>query len=345
MKKFNVYLFLCVSMFIYGCGDVAPVQEFTRPVKVITIEDMSSMSKEFAGVVESYNTSYLTFRVGGTLTKLNVVEGSRVKTGEIIAELDTRDIMLELSAREIAFTTAKSQLERNERLLAKEAVSTQDFEIARAQFTKAEAEYNYSKNQLADAKLRAPFTGFIEKRYVENYQKVQAGEQIVKLVDPASLEIRFTIPDSYIPILKNNPNFKVEFERNAGVWYEAKMKEYIESSTGATGIPVKLAITDPTFNNNAMNISAGFSCKIKLTIPINDKYLTVPVSAVFKDENTGKTSVWLYKNGSAVSHPVVLGVPVDSGNIMVKSGLKVGESVIVSGAQYIYEGEKITLLK
>lgn len=345
MNKFNVYLCLCVSMIAYGCGNSSPIQEFVRPVKVMTIEDMSSMSKEFAGVVESYNTSYLTFRVSGTLIKLNVVEGSRVKTGDVIAELDTRDIILELSAREIAFTTAKSQLERNERLLGKEAVSTQDFEIARAQFTKAEAEYNYSKNQLEDAKLRAPFAGFIEKRYVENYQKIQAGEQIVKLVDPVSLEVQFTIPDSYIRILKNNPNFEIEFERNTGVWYDAKMKEYIESSTGATGIPVKLAITDPNFNNDALNISAGFSCKIKLTIPVDDAYLTVPLSAVFKDVKTGKTSVWLYKNGSAVSKSVVLGIPIDSGNIMIESGLSVGDVVIVSGAQYIYEGEKITLLK
>lgn len=345
MKRLVIYSFFGALLALVSCQEAPVVQEFPRPVKVMTVEDLSSITKEFAGVVESYNNSYLTFRVGGTINKLNVVEGSRVKTGEIIAELDTRDIVLELNAREIAFATAKSQLERNERLLAKEAVSTQDYEISKAQYTKAEAEYNYSKNQLYDAKLRAPFSGFIEKRYVENYQKVQAGEQIVKLVDPASLEIRFTIPDSYIPILKNKPKFSVEFERNAGVWYEATMKEYIESSTGATGIPVKLAITDPRFNNNTLNISTGFSCKIKLTIPIDDAYLSVPSSAVFKDEKTGKTSVWLYENGKATSQPVVLGVPVDAGNLMVDSGLKVRDIIIISGAQYIYEGEKVTLLK
>ena len=53
-----------------------------------------------------------------------------------------------------------------------QAISRQDYEIAEANFVKAKSAYETSESTLSDTKLRAPFDGFVEQKYVENYQKV-----------------------------------------------------------------------------------------------------------------------------------------------------------------------------
>jgi hypothetical protein len=73
------------------------------------------------------------------------------------------------------------------------------------------------------------------------------------------------------------------------------VKEFVDASPDGSGIPVRLAITDKSFNRDVYNIYPGFSCKVILSIDNETgKGYTVPLSAVFKDLKTDETSVWLY---------------------------------------------------
>ena len=70
---------------------------------------------------------------------------------------------------------------------------------------------------MRDTKLTAPFDGSIEKRLVENYQRVNSGEGIVQLVNTHNLRIKFTIPDAYLYLLRaKDPRFLVEFDTFKG---------------------------------------------------------------------------------------------------------------------------------
>ena len=65
---------------------------------------------------------------------------------------------------------------RNKRLLGRQAISVQEYEISVANYQKAKSTYELSGNNMRDTRLTAPFEGSIEKRLVENYQRVNAGE-------------------------------------------------------------------------------------------------------------------------------------------------------------------------
>mgnify|MGYP002228945450 CR=1 FL=1 len=70
--------------------------------------------------------------------------------------------------------------------LSKQAISKQEYESTEASYSNAKAAFEYAQNTLNQTKLRAPFDGFIQKKYVENYQKVQAGQGIVCLINRIS---------------------------------------------------------------------------------------------------------------------------------------------------------------
>lgn len=90
----------------------------------------------------------LAFRVNGQIINLPVIEGERVKKGQLIAEIDPRDLALQYAADKATFETAGAQLERNKRLLAKQAISKQEYEISEANYQRSKSAYELSSNNM-----------------------------------------------------------------------------------------------------------------------------------------------------------------------------------------------------
>jgi RND family efflux transporter MFP subunit len=349
--KIKILVLGVFTLLLYGCGgETRDPAKITRPVKVTTVTSVSSSSKSYSGIVIAEQFSNLTFKVSGTIIEMKVDEGQNLRVGQIIASIDPRDLELQLEAARATFQTAKSKIERNERLLAKQAISQQEFEMARAEFTNAKAKFENAENTLSDTKLLAPFAGFVEKKHVENYQKIQAGEPIIKLVNPNLVNVKFTLPESGINLLRSMTSMQVEFETLKGKKFEAKVKEYVDASPDGSGIPVTVVITDPTFNEYKNRISTGFSCSITINTPGpsgENPVIAIPVNAVFGDVKTNQKSVWIYNplTKTVTRKSIELGQLLSNKEVEVKSGLNGGETIVVAGVNHIYEGEKVNILE
>lgn len=160
-KKFG--LVLAAAILLAGCGQKKETTTTTaRPVKTTIVESRSIIRKDFSGIVEAVEYVKLAFRVNGQIIQLPVIEGQKVKKGQLIAAIDPRDIALQYAATKSAYETASAQVERNKRLLSRQAISVQEYEISLANFQKAKSEYELSANNMRDTKLTAPFDGSIE---------------------------------------------------------------------------------------------------------------------------------------------------------------------------------------
>lgn len=180
----NIYVIALAAILLEGCGQKKETTvPATRPVKTTIVESRSVIRKDFSGIVEAVEYVKLAFRVSGQIINLPVIEGEKVKKGQLIAAIDPRDIALQYAATKSAYETASAQVERNKRLLSRQAISVQEYEISLSNYQKAKSEYELSTNNMRDTKLTAPFDGSIEKRLVENYQRVNSGEGVVQLVN------------------------------------------------------------------------------------------------------------------------------------------------------------------
>ena len=335
------------AMLGFSCGsEPKNYQNITRPVRVVKVETLGFMHKMYTGVVGAEEYSKLAFEVSGPLIQMNVDAGQKVKKGDVIAIVDPLDYNLQNEANRAAYITAKSQLERNRKLLEKQAVSRQEYEIAEANYVKTKSAYETSENTLSDTKLKAPFDGFIEQKYVENYQKVQVGESIVKLVNPNKLEISFILPETDVRLTREKMEVSVEFDTYKGQWFKARVKEFIDASPDGSGIPVRLAIVDTAFINGYYNVYPGFSCKIKLSIAANTGGYSVPLSAIFTDMKTSETSVWLYNSTEKAveRQKVTTSQLFGDDKVEVVSGLNTEDIIIVAGVNYITEGQKVSVV-
>lgn len=95
MKK-NYGCILAALILLTACGQKKEDSVTTvRPVKTARVESRSEIRKDFSGIVEAVDYVKLAFRVSGQIINLPVVEGQRVKKGQLIAAIDPRDLALQ----------------------------------------------------------------------------------------------------------------------------------------------------------------------------------------------------------------------------------------------------------
>ena len=158
---------LFILLALCGCGRRQPAPETVRPVKVVTASGAGVIDKDFAGMATPDDAVNLAFKLPGQVLDVPVSQGESVKKGALLAELDPRDIQLQVSADRSAYEEARSQLQRMQRLLEHEAVSQQEFEASRTRYAQARSAYDNSLDMLKETKLRAPFASVVERKYVE----------------------------------------------------------------------------------------------------------------------------------------------------------------------------------
>lgn len=346
MKR-NSGIILATAILLAACGSKKSNNEnFVRPVKTATVESRSEIRKDFSGIVEAVEYVKLAFRVSGQIINLPVIEGQRVKKGELIAAIDPRDIALQYAADKAAYETAAAQVERNKRLLGRQAISVQEYEISLANYQKAKSAFELSSNNMRDTRLTAPFEGSIEKRLVENYQRVNSGEGIVQLVNTKNLRVKFTIPDAYLPLLRARAqHFRVEFDTYKGRIFNAKLEEFLDISTDGTGIPVTITIDDPAFDRALYEVKPGFTCSIRFSADVGpmtqDDMTVVPLSAVFGESNGKQTYVWVINDNKVSRREIKVFSPTGDAQAFVSEGLKPGEKIIIAGVHQLVEGETV----
>lgn len=336
---------LVIALLFAGCGRRQAAPDEIRPVKVTTASGAGFIDKDFAGMATPDDAVNLAFKLSGQVLDIPVSQGESVRRGALLAELDPRDIELQVSADRSAFEEARSQMQRMQRLLAHEAVSRQEAESAQTRYAQARSTYENTLDLLKQTRLRAPFAGVIENKYVDNFERVQAGQPILRLVNPVTTTVKFTLPENGLESLTApSTRFEVEFDNYRGVKFDARLKEYARTSSDASGFPVSLTLLD--VDTARYNISPGMSCTITMRSadPVPDA-VSLPVSAIYAPVDGG-TYVWIVgKDDRVMRRAVTLGELYGRDRVVIDSGVEAGQRVVTAGVYQLREGQQVRILK
>ena len=335
---------LTILLLAGSCSHRTPASQTVRPVKVVTASGAGLIEKDFAGMATPDDAVTLAFKLAGQVLDVPVSQGERVEKGALLAELDPRDIELQVAATRSAFEEARSVQQRMQRLLAHEAVSRQEAEAAATRYAQAKSTYDNTLDLLNDTRLRAPFAGVVERVYVDNFERVQAGQSILRLVNPVTTTVQFTLPESALDVLRDSATrFSVFFDNYRGELFAARLKDYAVTSSDASGFPVSLTLDNPS--PARYRISPGMSCTITMQSPdpVPDA-VSLPVSAICAPAEGG-TWVWIVGADDRVTRrAVTLGELFGRDRVVVDSGVAPGERVVTAGVYRLREGEQVRIL-
>ncbi len=336
---------LCMT----SCIETPQVKSFIRPVKVTKVESLSHITRSYTGTVRSDQVSDLAFKMPGQVVVLAIEEGQFIKKGQLIAKIDPTDYTLQLQSAMANFKNTESQMERYKNLRAKDAISQQQFEAMEAAYVRDQAALDNAKNMLAETKIYAPFSGVVVKKHIENFQRVQAMQSVVKIIDPTNIEISFTLPESNIRYM-NLPNkaLSVKFDEVPDMRFKARLNKFVDVSIDGSGAPVTVVIDDKNFGQYRSLIRPGFACSVELTIDDESQkgcYI-LPTTAIYNKASGDGDGVWVFNptTSTVQLRKVITGELIGVDNVVVKSGLQGDETVVSAGTSLLVDGQKVKLL-
>jgi RND family efflux transporter MFP subunit len=303
-------------------------------------------------------------KTGGRLVSVNVKLGDRVTRGQLIAKVEDREIVEQvrqaeashevaqatIRQREADLTLAKTSVERSRNLFGRQLLPRQtlddsearyqaaiaQLDLARAQLTQNDARLEELKINLANTSVIAPVTGFVAKRYMDPGAWVSQQAPVASVVDISSLRLVVNVVERDLRVVTVGDAASVEVDAYPGEKFAGRIARVAPVLDPAT----RTAEMEVEVSNQDNRLKPGMYARIILTIDERSSALTIPRPALVDFES--KRGVWIpAADGKVQFVPVELGIEA-SDRVEILSGLKEGDTVVVTGATALRPSDTIT---
>ncbi|WP_181257098.1 efflux RND transporter periplasmic adaptor subunit [Pseudaminobacter soli (ex Li et al. 2025)] len=334
-------------------NSVAPTDEpaasqaasLTVAVEPVQAEQVASVVAGTGSVTAWQEAAISTESGGMQLTEVLVEEGDRVKKGDVLARLDSSLLRAQLTEQEAAIEQARATLAsaemasaRAEKLLKSSAVSVETAEgkatavqTGRAQVAQAEAAANRIRVQVDRTEITAPFDGVIASKPAVVGSIVQAGTELMTIIRDDRLEVEVRLPDKDLPSIARGQ--KATVTDAAGRISAGTVSSVAEKVDRATRLgTVRIAL------ENGAGLKPGMFARVSIDAS-NRPALTVAENALVWRGSKPAVFV-LGDDGKVKSRSVETGQRA-GGRVAILSGLSEGESIVVSGAGFLSDGNLV----
>ncbi len=310
------------------------------PAKVdvfIVAPSLLSQDIEVPGSLAASEEVELHPDVSGRVTAVYFKEGSNIGQGSLLLKLYDGDLQAQLQKLNIQLKTAQQTTARYEALLKIGGVSQQEYDIQVLSVNTIKADMNIVRTSISKTSLRAPFSGKIGITTITKGAFISPQTLIATLRKVSQLKLDFTVPEQYGNKMKNGTavNFTVE---GSGDIYQAVISatENIIAEENRS-LRVIANVKQP-----GSKLIAGAFAKVKVPLGDNNNALMIPTQSVIPDARNKKVIV--LKDGMASMQVVTLGFR-DSAKVEITSGLKAGDTILVTGLLTAKPGGKIQVNK
>jgi membrane fusion protein, multidrug efflux system len=276
-----------------------------------------------SGSILAYDEVELRSELSGKITKIYFNEGTSVRKGDLLVKINDAEQQAQLRRAQYQLKLLEDKEYRQSRLLEKEAISQQDYDVSLNEVNIIKAEIDLINAQIAKSEIRAPFNGVVGLKHVSEGSFVTTTSVIASLQSISPVKIDFSIPEKYAGQVKpgDEVNFRVEgnSENFSAKVYAVEPK--IDPVTRTLQIRA-------LYHNSGRQILPGAFANIELILESIKDALMVPTQAIVP-ELRGQT-VLLYKDGKAVSTIVQTGIRTNQ-RVQLTDGVNEGDTVVTSG--------------
>ncbi|QSV46009.1 efflux RND transporter periplasmic adaptor subunit [Geobacter benzoatilyticus] len=360
---------LLAGMVVAGCGkkkDAGAPPQGPPEVAVVTIQPQRvALTTELPGRTSSYLIAEVRPQVGGIIQKRLFTEGTDVKAGQVLYQIDPSTYQAAYASAKAALVRAEANLiparlreERFRDLVKVKAVSQQDYDDAHAALKQAEADVASAKAavetariNLAYTRVTAPISGRIGRSTVTDGALATANQAqaLATIQQISSMYVDVTQSSSELLNLKRN--LASGLLKN-GAAAQAKVNLLLEDGTPYV-LPGTLKFSEVTvdqstgsitlravFPNPQQTLLPGMFVRAIVKEGVSEQAILVPQRGVSRNPN-GEATALVVGAGDKVEQRVIKVVRTVGNNWLVNDGLKAGDRVIVEGIQRAKPGTQV----
>ena len=295
-------------------------------------------------------------RANGYLKRWYVDIGARVKTGQLLAEIDTPEVDQQFRQARADLSTAEANMHlseitstRYQGLLKSDSVSQQEADNANGDFAAKKAIVQSSQANLrrleeltSFQKIYAPFDGVITARNTDVGQLIDSGSaggpksELFHMAQPGKLRVYVNVPQVYSQLAKPGLKADLMLAEFPGRRFEGTLIRTADAIDFAT----RTLLVEIEVNNPSGELLSGAYAEVHLKLPGNIATFTIPVNTLlFRAEGL---RVAVVKDGKTNLVPVTLGRDFGS-EVEVLTGLNGDENLIVNPPDSIVSGQSVRL--
>ncbi len=347
MKKIALLsLFVLSIVFLFACSNESKMERkrktFNAKVEKVVKKNFSS-EESFVGTIKSQEFVNISTKMMGRILKLYVSEGTPIKKGQLLLEVDAAEALsvykqseAGLSAAITASENANRDLERFRRLYEQRAVTRHQLEqmeamaaSMNAQREQAKANLEMSKTLLSYGKIYSPIDGVVTKKFMEEGNLAAPGMPIITIENPDKLEILVEVPEEKASKIKVSSTAKL-FKSNSDDYIESKIVAVVPTADLYTKTStIKIEVPKGEFK-------AGQFVTVRFD-DLSKEFISVPKEALVKE---GQLELLFVRNSDkTVSLRIVKSGRSEGKEIQILSGVNEKEEVVVSPPQQLKEGD------
>jgi RND family efflux transporter MFP subunit len=373
-----------------GGGAYWALQDRLFPLPVVNVESARVMTKgqvsaqlTATGYLESRWQAAVGAKVPGRIASIPVEEGDKVRTGDVLAELEHSDLDASLASRKVAVTLAEAQVSEAEYTLAQnernmnrqrqlydrnagtlEGVEQAEtaYQVAKATLAAREAALASSKSSVTEAEeaiknmfIYAPFDGTVVTKDAEQGESIMPGGMgassgrgsVITLAKLDELEVDTDVKEDYLGQLHKGQPAQVLVDAVPQHRYKGRLREIIPMGDRTRGIvKVKVQIIDPDERLfPELSATVLFLPEAEESDRAQEKGVFIPAAAM--QDSEGQKFVWVatITDSQGPVRKVVIITTGDSseGLVEIKEGLSGGEQVVVNPPPGLKDGEQVKL--
>lgn len=311
--------------------------------------ERGARSYTYAGEVRGRYESALAFQTGGRIVKRNVQLGDVVHAGDILMEIDPKDIKESVAMASAQARAAESQMRLAETNLGRFERLQHDGAVPKAQLDQVKMAYDsasaardqasalraQSSNQLEYSLLRADKGGVIAGISAEVGQVTAPGVPVVTLVQDGDREVEISVPENRIDSLRDVKSIKASFWALAGVELGGEIRE-----TAPMADPLlrtykaRIRLLSPV-----PEVRLGMTASVRVEEADHGELVRlIPLSAVYQTED--RPNVWVVKDGKLELRAVELD-GFGHETVRVLKGLEDGEAIVTAGVHKLMPGQRV----
>ncbi|HOC43616.1 MAG TPA: efflux RND transporter periplasmic adaptor subunit [Thermoanaerobaculales bacterium] len=325
-----------------GCQRAAqPVAGAPPLPEVVTIRVAPEPARSVTtavGTLEPVARVLVASQEEGLVTAVAVREGDRVRSRQVVVELDDRQLRAELTQAEAALDEARARWQRVEKLRAEGVMAEQDVDAALAANRIAEAQLEALQTRLSFTRIQAPVSGVVTARHVEVGDLASPRAPLLELAAGDGLLLRVPVSELEVVRLAEGDLADITVDALPELRLQgriARIYPAADSASRQVTVELKIAEAPPT-------VRLGFLARAHLVLETMPAALLVPEDAVLRGAEAA-SFVWLVRDGVAAMRPVEVGLRID-GRAVISRGLAPGDQVVVSGMAKVREGAPVAVV-
>lgn len=356
MKKRMILMLIAVAVFVAVIGfvkfrqvqaGIAQHANFQMPPEAVTTivarQEQWPATLNAIGTVAAVQGVTVSADLPGLVERIHFESGRKVKEGEVLVQLDTRQERAQLAAAEAQRKLVRLNFDRFSGLRDKGVISQAELDRAAAEHTQGDAGVGEIRATIGRKTIRAPFAGILGIRQVNLGQYLNAGDPIVPLQSLQPIYVNFSVPQQQVGQLRAGTAVRVAVEGAAGVEAVGKVTAVDAIVNEATrNIQVQA-----TLGNADGKLRPGMFVQTQAVLGKSNAVVSLPASAInyapFGD------SVFIVSDVKGPNGKTYRGVRQQfvklgggrGDQIAVTSGVKPGEEVVTSGVFKLRNGAAV----